>query len=89
MPNKRNAYKALRQTKKRNAKNMAERADIRTKVKQIRKMIEAQDKKVEQELRTIQQMLDKAGKRNVIHKNSTARKLSRLYASYRKATVKK
>lgn len=88
MPNKRNAAKALRQTKKHTSQNMAQRADIRTKVKQIRKLIAAKDKQVEQELKTLQQMLDKAGKKNVMHKNTTARKLSRLYGAYRSAAKK-
>lgn len=89
MPNKLSAAKALRQSTKRAAKNLAVRSDIRTKIKQIRKMIASKDKAVETELKTLQQMLGKAAKRNTFHSNTASRKLSRLYAQYRTATAKK
>ncbi len=89
MPNKLSAAKALRKSTKLAAKNLAVRSDIRTKVKKIRKMITAQDKAVEAELKSLQQMLGKAAKRNTFHPNAASRKLSRLYAQYRTTTAKK
>lgn len=88
MPNKQSAMKALRQSTKRAARNTAIRSDIRTKIKHLRKLIAAQDKAVETELKTLQQMLAKAAKKNTIHKNAVARKLSRLHALNAKSAKK-
>ncbi len=74
MPNKRNAEKALRQTKKRAALNKARRDAYKDAVKKAAKS----DGKDQSLLRLAQQTLDKAAKRGVIKKNTAARKLSRL-----------
>lgn len=78
MPNKKNAEKALRQSKARQIKNNKVKLSIYDMKRKIRKALEqnvsAEElKKLYTEAQTL---LDKAAKNNVIKKNSAARKKS-------------
>lgn len=76
MPNKPAARKALRQSKKHHAWNVARATVLKSAVKKALKATDPDE--VKRLLRAAQQAIDKARKRGVIKKNTAARKLSRL-----------
>jgi len=79
MANIKSAMKQNRQSEKRRVRNAAVRSTVRTAVKSTRIAIEGGQAEQAREslLRTIQ-VLDKAATKGVIHKNTAARKKSRL-----------
>jgi small subunit ribosomal protein S20 len=79
MANIKSAMKRIRQNEKRRVRNAAVRSTVRTSVKSARTAIESgqADQARETLLRTIQ-ILDKAVTKGVVHKNTAARKKSRL-----------
>ena len=79
MANIKSAMKQNRQAEKRRVRNAAVRSTVRTAVKSTRTAIEGGQAEQAREslLRTIQ-VLDKAATKGVIHKNTAARKKSRL-----------
>ena len=79
MANIKSAMKRIRQSEKRRVRNAAVRSTVRTSVKTARTAIEGgqADQARESLLRTIQ-VLDKAATKGVIHKNTAARRKSRL-----------
>lgn len=79
MPNKKNALKALRQTKKHTLQRNVVKSQLEKLLKNIRKSLVAQ--KVEnavETLKLLQQSLDKASKKNIISFNRANRLKSRL-----------
>lgn len=79
MPNIRSAKKALRQSKRRHARNLQKKRAFKDTVKQVRRLA-ADGKKAEAAslLPTAYKTLDKAAKTNVIKKNNASRVKSRL-----------
>ena len=79
MANIKSAIKRIRQSEKRRVRNAAVRSTVRTSVKGTRAAIESgqADQARATLLRTIQ-VLDKAVTKGVIHRNTAARKKSRL-----------
>ena len=79
MANIKSAMKRIRTSEKRRVRNAAVRSTVRTSVKSARAAIEGGqgDQAREALLHTIQ-VLDKAVTKGVIHKNTAARKKSRL-----------
>jgi small subunit ribosomal protein S20 len=79
LANIKSAIKRIRTSEKRRVRNAAVRSTVRTSVKSTRTAIEGgqADQARESLLRTIQ-VLDKAATKGVIHKNTAARKKSRL-----------
>lgn len=79
MPVKKAAFKALKQSKKRQAINLAKKNAIKKIIKDIKKAI-AQNKKEEAKkaIAKAYKIIDKAAKRGTIHKKTAARKKSRL-----------
>jgi small subunit ribosomal protein S20 len=79
MANIKSAMKRIRQSEKRRVRNAAVRSAVRTSVKGARAAIEAgqADQARETLLHTIR-VLDKAVTKGVIHKNTAARRKSRL-----------
>ena len=79
MANIKSAVKRIRQSEKRRVRNAAVRSTMRTSVKSTRTAIDGgqADQARESLLRTIQ-VLDKAATKGVIHKNTAARRKSRL-----------
>lgn len=75
MPNKQNAKKALRQAKKREARNLVVKKAFKKAVKDTK---EATSDDFKEKVRLAQKALDKAAKKGVIKKNTASRKLSRL-----------
>ena len=78
--------KRARQNRVRNARNRALRSNLRTAVKKFRTLIEAKDVNgAEAGLPALHSVIDRAVTKGILHKNSAARKKSRLTASLRKA----
>ncbi|HID93378.1 MAG TPA: 30S ribosomal protein S20 [bacterium (Candidatus Stahlbacteria)] len=73
MPHTKSVAKRVRQNEKRRLRNKAVKSYVRTMIKRV---LESEDK--EEALRKAYSALDKAVKKGVIHKNTAARKKSRL-----------
>ncbi len=81
MPIIKSAAKRMRQTTKRHARNVTTKRSLRAELKSFSTAIAAKDaKKAAQELKKVQSKVDLAVKKNVLKKNTAARKLSSLNA---------
>jgi small subunit ribosomal protein S20 len=81
MPHHKSAEKRLRQTEKRTAINRARLSRVRTFVKKVETAIGSGDKEAAQSaFQVAQPELHRATTKGVLHKNTVARKLSRLAA---------
>ena len=81
MPHHESAEKRLRQTEKRTAINRARMSRVRTFVKKVETAIASGDKAAAQSaFQVAQPELHRATTKGVLHKNTVARKLSRLAA---------
>jgi small subunit ribosomal protein S20 len=79
MPHHKSAEKRLRQTEKRTAINRSRLSRVRTFVKKVEVAIATGDKTAAQSaLQLAQPELHRATTKGVLHKNTVARKLSRL-----------
>lgn len=81
MPHHKSAEKRLRQTEKRTAVNRARMSRVRTFVKKVETAIDSGDKAAaETALQVAQPELHRATSKGAMHRNTVARKLSRLAA---------
>ena len=81
MPHHKSAEKRLRQTETRTLVNRARMSRVRTFVKKVESAIETGDKNAAQSaFQLAQPELHRATTKGVLHKNTVARKLSRLAA---------
>jgi small subunit ribosomal protein S20 len=81
MANTASARKRIRQTERRTERNKARKSQMRTAVKKVEVAIAGGDKAAATEaLRAAQPEMQRAATRGVTHKNTVARKLSRLSA---------
>jgi small subunit ribosomal protein S20 len=88
MANTASAQKRNRQTKRRTARNQARKSRVRTFVKKVETAIAGGDKAAAGEaLRAAQPEMQRAVTKGVAHKNTVARKLSRLSARIKALTV--
>lgn len=78
MPNLRNAEKSLRQYKKRAAKNLAIKLEVKKLIKDAKRAIEAKDAKATELVKQAAQKLDKIAKTGYFKKNKSSRIKSRL-----------
>lgn len=78
MPITKSAIKAMKQANAAKTRNQAVKADFRIKVKEVKKALTSGAKDVDKLISTAVQALDKAAKRNVIHKTAADRRKSRL-----------
>ncbi len=79
MPNTRSAAKRVRQNEKRRLRNRMHKGRARSFVKKALKLIEQGDLDAAEEMvRQAVSALDRAWERGVLHKNTVARKKSRL-----------
>ena len=82
MANTAQARKRARQSVQRNAHNSAQRSEMRTALKKVRKAIAAGDKPAaEAQLRASQSVIDAIADKKIFHKNTAARYKSRLAAA--------
>jgi len=87
MPTKRQAYKALRQSKKRAEKNHVIKATLKTTIKKTRQAIVAKEMKLEDLQKALKQ-IDKAAQKKILKKNTASRKKSRIMKQFNKTQVK-
>lgn len=81
MPIIKSAVKRMHQTAKRRARNQNTKRSLRTEVKTFSAAVAKKDTKAASEaLKKVQSELDKAIKKNVMKKNTAARKMSQLTA---------
>lgn len=81
MPIIKSAVKRMRQTAKRRARNVSSKRSMRSEMKLLMEQIEAKDaKKAAETLKRVQSELDKAVKKNILKKNTAARKKAQLSA---------
>ncbi len=86
MPNTRSAKKRLRQNIVRRARNRSARQALRTQCRKVREAVQQGDLgRAESELRLAAKKLDRAGVKNIIHRNAAARTKSRLSSAIRRA----
>lgn len=79
MPRIKSAKKRMRQTKTRTARNKATRSELRTAIKKARGA--ASPAEATKAMKEAEQMIDRAGRKNIVHRNTAARTKSRLAKS--------
>ena len=77
MPRTRSAKKAMRQTKARTAVNRAQRSELRSAVKKAKSPTGTLEER-QAAVREAERLLDRAGRKNILHPNTAARTKSRL-----------
>ena len=88
MPNIASAKKRTRQNEKRRQKNQAEKSAIRTQEKKLRALVvEKKLPEAQQAQNKLISLVDKAAKKNLIHKNAAGRKKSRIANLLKKAAA--
>ena len=79
MANHKSAIKRHNQSIRRRDRNQAVRSSVRTLVKKVRAAIESRDREaIEQKIREVNRLLDKAVTKGVLKRNTASRKLARL-----------
>ncbi|NQV17537.1 MAG: 30S ribosomal protein S20 [Armatimonadetes bacterium] len=87
MPTHESCKKRLRQEKKRNARNHYVKMTIRSLSKKMESNIPIEEK--EKLINEIYSQLDKAAKRNIIHKRTASRRKARIAAYFNKIKTEK
>ena len=86
MANIKSAKKRIVTSQKRAAKNKAVKSGVKTAVKKVLVAVEAKDAAVAAAaFENAKSIIDKAASKGVLHKNTAARKVSRLAAAVKKA----
>jgi len=81
MPNIKSAKKRVKTSKRNTERNTSQKSAMRTAIRAVRDLVANGDKKdAEAKMPAAYSLIDKAVKRNVIHKNAAARLKSRLAA---------
>jgi len=88
MPILRNAKKALRQSKRREAENLVFKKAYKEALKKARTAVEKREKDVMEKITLAQKKLDKAVKKGVLKQNTASRYLSRMTAKAHKLVKK-
>jgi small subunit ribosomal protein S20 len=79
LANKKSAEKRYRQSLVRRLKNRQAKSEIKTAIKNFTTSIDKKDKEAaEKAFQTVQKLMDTAAGKGTLHKNSVARKKSRL-----------
>ena len=86
MANIKSAKKRILTSEKRTAANKAVKSGVKTAVKKVRVAVEANDAAAAAAaFENAKSVIDKAASKGVLHKNTAARKVSRLAAAVKKA----
>ncbi len=86
MANHKSAEKRVRQTEKRTERNRARKAKVKTLTKKVETAIVAKDKsEATSTLKAATRMLQKTASKGTLHKNTVARRISRLTKRVNKA----
>lgn len=81
MPQLKNAEKALRQSVKRQARNLNIKDNIAFLMKQAKRQASAKDTKLQETVKAAMRAIDKASQRGILKMNTAARQKSRLVKS--------
>jgi small subunit ribosomal protein S20 len=82
------AQKRHRQSVKRRARNQAIRSRVRTVVRKVRESIDGNNvEEATKQLRVAARAIDKAATKGVLHRNTAARKISRLTLAVQKISA--
>ncbi len=76
MPRTKSAKKAQRQTKSRNERNREQRSELRTAIKKVRAAATADE--AASAYAAAVSLIDRAGRKNLVHRNTARRTKSRL-----------
>ncbi|MDD5614277.1 MAG: 30S ribosomal protein S20 [Candidatus Omnitrophica bacterium] len=79
MPNLKSSCKRLRQSSKKQSANKAVKSELKTRVKEFKKLLE--DNKIpeaENCLKNLEKKLMQSASKNILHKNKASRQISRL-----------
>lgn len=88
MPITKSAQKALRQNKRRRARNVKQSRSLKDEIKALKKLMAKKDKKgASGALPKVYKALDKAVKTNLVKKNTAARLKSRLTKAVNKIAI--
>jgi len=86
MPKRRAAVKRLRVDKKRHARNLKIKAELKKSIKKFLTLFSAKNiDEAKKTLAKVYSLLDKAAKKNIIHPNTASRKKARLARKISKA----
>lgn len=77
MPQRRTSIKELRKNETRHARNQSIKTDLKKTVKKFVATADTKKADAKDLLKTVYKKLDKAAKRNIMHKNTAARRKSR------------
>lgn len=88
MPNIKSAIKRVQVTKVKNARNRTKRSELRTTLRTFRETIDAKASNAGTVLLEAIKKVDQAAAKNLIHKNTAARKKSQLQRAYNAINVK-
>lgn len=88
MANLKSSIKSIRKDKKRRARNTAVSSAVKSAIKKALAAIEAKTKEAEALVRQAVSVVDKAVENGIVHKNTAARKKSRLLKKFN-ASLKK
>lgn len=84
MPNIQSAKKRMRQNIKLRTQNRHKKSAIRTEEKKVRAFVsENKMEEAEQSYRRLSSLIDRATKRNIVHKNAASRKKARLASLFK------
>ncbi|MGI6778169.1 MAG: 30S ribosomal protein S20 [Acetivibrionales bacterium] len=88
MPNIKSAIKRAKTSKARNMQNTMMKSALKTSVKKAKESIANKSENATDVLKSAIKALDKAAAKKIIHKNTAARKISRLTKAFNNANVK-
>lgn len=84
MANRRQSIKKIRVDKRRTERNVTTRSELKTAARKVREFLSTKNKKeAEQAVRALFSKLDKAVKRNILHRNRASRLKSRFHTKVR------
>lgn len=88
LPNTASAKKKLRQAKKRTLRNRLVKSKVKAAIKKFNEALKSQDAEaIRNALVGAVKALDKAAAKGIIHKNTAARKKSRLYKKLKEFSI--
>ena len=90
MANRRSSIKKIRVDRRRHAVNLSIRSELKSVARKVRELVSAKKKsEAEQAVRAFFSKLDKAVKKNIIHRNRASRLKSRIHSRIRALVASK
>jgi small subunit ribosomal protein S20 len=88
LPNIKSAIKRVKVTQSKTLKNVMAKSELKTSIKKFKESVEKKDAKAAESFKEAVKTIDKAAAKNLIHKNTAARRKSALAKALNKANVK-